>query len=181
MLLYFSFVSLHIKFWNSRMYLGYLIWFLWKYLIMQNFGFQKIVTLMLSDHSLYYNKICNKSVRITLWFPSSYYNYMLNTQCRYEETLSVVCGGRSWYLILVVAILRLKFPHVLVRVLQVVVAHFFQDLLQIHLTPKQILWYVSFSQWQTWRLLSSEMWRHAVWYKSSIVSEEPTSSIFRAE
>jgi hypothetical protein len=35
------------------------------------------------------------------------------------------------------AIFRLKFPHVLVRILQVVVAHFFQDLLQVHLINKE--------------------------------------------
>jgi hypothetical protein len=43
--------------------------------------------------------------------------------------LSVICGCRSWYWLLVMTIFRLKFPHVLVRILQVVVAHFFQDLL----------------------------------------------------
>jgi hypothetical protein len=52
------------------------------------------------------------------------------------ETLSVVCGCGSWWLLLVVAILGLEFPHVLMRILQVVVAHFFQDLLQVHLTNK---------------------------------------------
>jgi hypothetical protein len=61
---------------------------------------------------------------------------MLNKQCRDEETLSVVCGCRSWHLFLVVAILWLKLPHVLVGILQVVVAHFLQDLLQVHLTNK---------------------------------------------
>jgi hypothetical protein len=62
------------------------------------------------------------------------------------ETLSVVCGCGRWRLLLVVAILRLQFPHVLVRILQVVVAYFFQDLLQVHLTNKANLVTVRFSQ-----------------------------------
>jgi hypothetical protein len=63
---------------------------------------------------------------------------VIQVYCKYrsEATLSVVCGRGSWYLLLVVTILGLKFPHVLVRILQVVIAYFFQDLLQVHLTNK---------------------------------------------
>lgn len=64
-------------------------------------------------------------------------SHLCNIRCKNKDVLSVICGCRSRYWLFVMAILRLKFPHVLVRILQVVVAHFFQDLLQVHLINKE--------------------------------------------
>jgi len=51
---------------------------------------------------------------------------------------SSICGCRSQCLFLVVTILRFQFPHILVRILQIVVAYFLQDFLQVHLEKKNV-------------------------------------------
>ena len=75
----------------------------------------------------------------------TYYNkyFVLQGQTSRSKSgyIQVSVDAGVWCLFLVVTILRFQFPHILVRILQIVVAYFLQDLLQVHL-KKEMLKYV---------------------------------------